>query len=420
MEQRQVMAGSGGIIRMTPRMISRWTVADLFCGAGGLSAGFRAAGFDLVQCIDNCEAAVRTHNANLGAHAFQQAITENTELPETAVIVGGPPCQGFSSAGLRRPGDRRNTLVSCFAHVVACHRPLAFVFENVEGFLTAEDGARVVELLAPLIAAGYRVHLRKVNAANFGVPQHRKRVIAVGGRGWDPSFPEPTHSAYGAPGARLAGTTLPLAPSLEEALRGLPAASALMPGVPPGHWCRPLAGVELERARALQPGQTMRDLPRELWHDSYRRRANRRVMDGTPTERRGGAPAGVRRLRGDEPCKAITGGALAEFLHPFEDRGLTIRECARLQTFADDFEFFGTSSEQGQMIGNAVPPLMAAIIARGLLADLETARPDVAKGALLSFVPTLSSGKSPALEQVTRTVREMFLGGRPRERLLWD
>ena len=94
------------------------------------------------------------------------------------------------------------------------------------------------------------------------------------------------------------------------------------------HTFTPLEGADLQRAELLQPGQRMADLPEELWHDSYRKRAFRRVMDGTPTERRGGAPSGVRRLRSDEPSKAITGGSLRDFLHPNENRSLTIRECA--------------------------------------------------------------------------------------------
>ncbi len=402
-------------------MASCWTVADLFCGAGGLSQGFQRAGFELVCGIDNDPPAVETYRANLGDHAVCREIAEYTELPEAAVIAGGPPCQGFSSAGLRRPGDSRNTLVSCFAQVVVRHRPLAFVFENVEGFLTAEGGSRVLELLTPLVGAGYRIHLRKVNAANYGVPQHRKRVIAVGGLGWEPPFPDPTHTAYGAPGAALGGTCLPRTPSVEEALAGLPPAATAGPGVPQGHFYRPLAGVDLARARRLLPGQTMRDLPNELWHDSFTRRANRRVMDGTPSAQRGGAPFGVRRLKPDEPCKAITGGAVAEFLHPSEDRNLTLRECARIQTFPDDFACTGPASQQAQQIGNAVPPLLAEVVARALLEGLAQARPREGHGALLSFVPTLSSGKSPALAEVTRLVRERFHGVvRAKERLLWD
>ena len=111
---------------------------------------------------------------------------------------------------------------------------------------------------------------------------------------------------------------------------------------------------------------------------------------------------------------------MGEFLHPFEDRGLTLRECDRIQTFPDDFAFAGSASDVAQLIGNAVPPLLAAVIARSLYKDLDAARPDPAKGALLSFLPTLSNGKSPALEQVTQMVRETFLGAqRPKERLLW-
>jgi DNA (cytosine-5)-methyltransferase 1 len=394
---------------------------DLYCGAGGLSLGLKLAGFDLICAVDSREAAVFTYKQNLGDHVRQESITEDIDLPDADVIVGGPPCQGFSSAGMRRPGDERNTLVACFARIVARKRPLAFVFENVEGFLTSEDGAYVLDLLTPLVQSGYRIHLRKVNAANFGVPQHRKRVIAIGGLGWDPRFPEPTHSASGAPGAGLAGNGHPRAPTLAEALTGLPEPTTEEPGPPFGHFFRPLVGVEFERAQTLEPGQRMRDLPEKLWHDSYRRRAYRRVMDGTPTERRGGPPSGVRRLEPDQPCKAITGGALSEFLHPSEHRNLTLRECARVQTFQDDFTFCGTLSEQALLIGNAVPVLLAKVISETLLSDLIHAERREGDGRVLSFVPTLSEGMSPALARVTERVRETFLPKeRPKEVLLWD
>ncbi len=299
------------------------TVVDLFCGGGGLSLGFTQAGFEIVLAVDKHATAVRTYRMNVGNHAIRRDLSWDLALPAATVFVGGPPCQGFSSSGQRKPGDQRNSLVSRFAELVAGFRPAAFVFENVEGFLTAENGDRVLELLTPLIAVGYRIHLCKVNAANYGVPQHRKRVIAIGGLGWEPSFPQPTHSAYGAPGAHLAGQHLPFAPTVLEALVNLPRPLAEAPGCPEDHVYRPLDGLDLERAHALRPGQRMRDLPKRLWHDSYRRRAFRRVMDGTPTERRGGAPVGILRLRGDEPSKAITRGARSEFLHPIEHRNLT-------------------------------------------------------------------------------------------------
>lgn len=382
------------------------TVIDLFCGAGGLSLGFQNAGFSILHGYDSWQPAVATYAANFAHQVLPAEINDATELPPADVLIGGPPCQGFSSAGLRRGDDDRNTLITVFAGLVAQNRPRAFVFENVEGFLTGGHGRFVFELLTPLVQVGYRIHLRKINAANYGVPQHRKRVIAVGGLGWDPSFPKATHSAYGAPGAHLASRCLPPTPTLADALAGLPPAK-------PAHTRRicgddhvftPLSSDDSARAKLLMPGWCMRDLPQELWHPSYHRRAYRRVMDGTPSERRGGPPAGLRRLRGDEPSKAITGGAMSEFLHPTENRSLTVRECARLQTFPDDFRFVGSFRDIIQLIGNAVPPLFAERIALNLHTDLLQARVRTGSGALLSFVPTLSNGASPVLSEVIARV----------------
>ncbi len=164
----------------------------------------------------------------------------------------------------------------------------------------------------------------------------------------------------------------------------------------------------------------MRDLPEELWHESYRKRAHRRVMDGTPTERRGGAPAGLRRLSADEPSKSITGGALRDFVHPTEDRPLTVRECARIQTFPDDFAFVGTQNEKIQMIGNAVPVRLSESVARTLKENLQHAQRAKVPGTLLSFVPTLSTGMSPVLQTVYDEVNRFFLPGQAMEqRSLW-
>lgn len=402
----------------------RHTVLDLFCGAGGLSLGFEKAGFQVIQAIDRFEPAIQTYRYNLGTHVESHDLSQPIKLQPATAIIGGPPCQGFSSAGLRQSKDYRNTLVGKFARFIADLRPCAFVFENVEGFLTAENGERVIELLDPLVEAGYRIHLRKINAANFGVPQHRKRVIAVGGLGWEPSFPEYTHTAYGAPGAHLASQILPPTPSILKALHTLPQADSRPPGAIQGHFSRQLSEIELQRSLALKPGQTMRDLPEELQHDSFRRRAFRRVRDGTPSEKRGGAPSGIKRLKPDDPSKAITGGMQGEFLHPYEHRPLTIRECARLQTFPDDFIFFGNSTDQMQLIGNAVPPLLAEHIAKNLLEDLDRFDGNDYEentGEILSFVPTLSSGVSPALRHVIDLVKQRYFRQPIIERLmLWD
>lgn len=386
--------------------MSALSVVDLFAGAGGLSLGFARAGFRALRAFDRDPAAVETYRRNLPGAAECADIRGDTECPAAAVIVGGPPCQGFSSAGLRRAGDPRNTLVAAFARIVARARPRAFVFENVEGFLTSRRGRAVRELLEPLVAAGYRIHLRKINAANYGVPQNRKRVLAIGGLGFDPSFPEPTHSTRGAPGAHSVGAGLPPTGTVAGAIGDLPQPEDKQPGQPPDHYGS--GGGRLRAIRALAPGQTMRSLPEEYWHPSYRRRAYRRVKDGTPSERRGGPPTGLRRLRSDEPSKAITGGAIAEFVHPTDNRFLTLRECARIQTFPDSFEFRGARAERAALIGNAVPPMLAEAIGRCLALDLRRERRPARGGALLSFAPTRSNGASPALREAKTAIEAEF------------
>lgn len=400
------------------------TTVDLFCGGGGLSLGFMATGFRTALASDMWGPAARTIGANFGDHApFLHAdardLTRNDVLVKAGldaapdVVMGGPPCQGFSSAGVRRDSDPRNTLVGTFAELVAEIRPRAFVFENVEGFLTAADGRYVMALLDPVIEAGYSVHVRKLNVANFGVPQFRKRVLAVGVLQGGIEFPAPTHFARGAPGtARVGSYQLPPTPTMAEALADLPTAAKSSPGYPTDHYERRIGAEDLRRILSLLPGSTMRDLPIEMQHASYQRRANRRVSDGTPSERRGGAPAGLRRLRADEPAKAITSAASREFIHPSYDRPLTLRECARLQTFPDSFEFHGTQSDKATLIGNAVPPVFAAVIAGVVMASRgsgASGHPDTSgSGRLLSFSSTVAEGMSPALGAVTELVTRRY------------
>ncbi len=151
----------------TPNHHSHWTAIDLFCGAGGMALGLKQAGFKVIFAADKWRPAVETYSRNFEHEAQQIEIEWNTTLPNADLFVGGPPCQGFSSAGARVPGDSRNSLVAVFAHLVARHKPKAFIFENVEGFLTGDGGRWVLDLFRPLIKAGYAIALRKVNAANY-------------------------------------------------------------------------------------------------------------------------------------------------------------------------------------------------------------------------------------------------------------
>ena len=337
------------------------------------------------------------------------------------MIVGGPPCQGFSSAGSKDGDDPRNTLVAVYARLAVETRPRVIVFENVEGFVTAKAGRFVFGLLDPLIEAGYRVSLEKVNVANFGVPQLRKRFVAIAVLNGDPPVITPTHHAWGAPGVHRAteNRTLAPTPTVEESLEGLPPPSSRPPGIPADHFAPPVNTAEESRIAALKPGQTMRDLPEDLWHPSYRRRAHRRVRDGTPVERRGGPPAGLRRLRADEPSRAITSATTREFVHPLDDRPLTLREAARLQTFPDEFVFRGSRSDRQTLVGNAVPPMFASSIGVVIREHLVTEPPALsAGGALVRFHPTLADGMSPALADVVRVVKNRYMG---RDELtLWD
>ena len=391
--------------------------------------GLQLAGFDTLAANDNWPPAIDTLKHNFdGAKVSPDDIRELSAADVLArtggvtpfLVTGGPPCQGFTSAGARRASDQRNTLVGEFARMVAEIQPKWFLFENVEGFLTMSEGSFVVDLLDGVLDGGYQVRLRKVNLANYGVPQLRKRVVAIGSLGADPGFPGPSHHAYGAPGAEIKRTAaLPPAPTVADALDGLgvPASSAQNETIQ-GHTAPRISESDALRFRLLLQGQTMRDLPRDLQHQSYARRANRRVADGMPSERRGGAPAGLRRLRADEPSKAITSASAREFLHPLEDRCLTLRECARLQGFPDSFEFVGNRSEQATLIGNAIPPNFGEMFGWWIAEGSKFHSTDTAESArLLEFQVTNGTGMSPALHRVVRRINARYQIG---EMPLWS
>jgi DNA (cytosine-5)-methyltransferase 1 len=388
--------------------VSAVDAVDLFSGAGGLAKGFADAGLDVRLASDVWSAAADTYRANFPGHEFLlcdvrdlQSVQFRSHLRGKApwVLAGGPPCQGFSSAGARSDNDPRNSLVGFYATLAARLLPDIFVFENVEGFLTAGGGRFVRDLLDPLVEAGYTVRLEKLNVANFGVPQLRKRVIAIGARGRIPAKLVPTHSAFGSPGAWRVGPSLPRTRSVGEALARMEVA----PGDPLSQARQP-GGLELKRIQALRSGQTMRDLPGELQHSSWPVRANRRVSDGTPTERRGGAPIGLRRLVANEPSRAITGAATREFVHPWEDRTLTLREAAAIQTFPTGFRFLGTRNEVATLIGNAIPPLFARSIAASVLATANTPLGGGATPGLIEFRVAHAGAMSPVLQQVAAMV----------------
>jgi DNA (cytosine-5)-methyltransferase 1 len=185
------------------------------------------------------------------------------------------------------------------------------------------------------------------------------------------------------------------------------------------HIPRQETGIRLERILALKPGQTMKDLPSELQHNSFKRRANRRVSDGTPSEKRGGAPSGLKRLIYDEPSLTITSTSTSEFLHPSKNRVLTVRECARIQTFPDKFVFCGTEQQKMLQIGNAIPPLLADSLIKQILSCDEGNVASVPAG-LIDYNVTKSSAMSPALSRTCALLNDLIFNDCVKAKLLYD
>ncbi|PZV09903.1 MAG: DNA (cytosine-5-)-methyltransferase [Leptolyngbya sp.] len=409
-----------------------YTALSLFCGAGGCSLGFKQAGYEILFATDIDKSAIHSYKSNfpetnclktdIRELDFKKLLSDIGLTPgELDILIGGPPCQGFSTAGSRFWDDPRNSLLKQYIYSLQVIKPKWFLMENVEGLLTSGKGRYVHEAVKAFIECGYQIRVEKIYSQEFGVPQRRKRVLILGNRlGIDFNFPEPKAGAYGRI-FRFSSVTLrhtisglpeptinkqekliytsPATSSWEKYLRGKAAEVT-------DHFFCAMTDLQLRRIEALKPGQTMKDLPEELQHESFKKRANRRVMDGTPSEKRGGAPSGLKRLFFDEPALTITGATTREFIHPVENRPLTIREAARIQTFPDDFSFLGNSTEKMQQIGNAIPPLIAHIFAEHIRDLYGFDDKSNSSGKLLGFTLTKASAMSPALK-----ITEKILSG---------
>jgi len=402
---------------MNPKAIS------LFCGAGGCSLGFEKANYDVIFATDVDAAALATYRENfpttkslavdINQLDFDKLLIElNLGVGELDFLIGGPPCQGFSTAGMRFWDDPRNMLLKSYVTALGKIKPKWFLMENVEGLLTANNGVYLHEAAKAFVELGYKIRIEKIYAHEYGVPQRRKRVFVIGNRlGIDFDLPEPTiqvkgkifrnsditlkHTISALPEPTVGGrqpVNYHTSPETEweEQLRN--GAKVLT-----DHHTFYLSKIQLERIRHLKQGQTMKDLPVKLQHESFQRRSNRRVQDGTPSEKRGGAPSGIKRLVYDEPSLTITGAATREFIHPTQNRPLTIREAARIQTFPDSFVFEGNDSEKIQQIGNAIPPLLARIFAEHIKNDYGFIGENTTDGGLIGYSLTKAEAMSPAL-----------------------
>lgn len=373
-----------------------YTSIDLFSGCGGMTKGFNLAGVKSIFASDIDENCEKTFTRNFPGTPFLcKDITEMTKADVDAlidenvpdIIIGGPPCQGFSLANKNRnkvADDPRNKLFYGFVKFINWYSPKAFVMENVKGLLSMQNGQVIKTIVEEFTNAGeygYNVAYKVLRASDYGTPQNRERVILIGFRkdlGINPIHPAPY----------VMGHLI----TVEEAISDLPIINA-------GQGCDPMDYPTIpqnsyqqfmrknsdkvsnhvamrhtprliERFKAIKPGQSLVD----VWE------THGAVKRGAPTEKSNiKFSQNNQRVFADQPAPTIAASFQSNFIHPYLDRNFTAREGARLQSFPDDFVFEGMRTKmswekglsQYQQIGNAVPVLLAYAIANSVVAQLD-------------------------------------------------
>lgn len=322
------------------------TYIDLFSGAGGLSLGFEQAGFQQLLSVEMEPDYCQTYRANFPHHQLlQKDLTTLTEQDlinclngqSVDLVIGGPPCQGFSMAGkIGRTftDDPRNHLFKEFVRIVKIVRPCFFVMENVARLYTHNSGKTRTEIIQAFQNIGYSVECKVLNAADFGVPQIRSRVIFIGRRDKGKiSFPEPFQISH-----QTVGSAIGHFPKL--------AAGESNPHVA-NHEAMNHSAQMLEKMAFVKNGGNRNDIPEPL-----------RPKTGDIRK--------YIRYNSNKPAVCITGD-MRKVFHYEQNRALTVRELAALQSFPDNFIFCGSKIAQQQQVGNAVPPLLAKAIAESIL-----------------------------------------------------
>ena len=336
-----------------------YNVLDLFCGAGGLSYGFECAGFNILLGIDNDSKALETFELNhRGAKSICGDITQihyETDIKPLLgdrtidVIIGGPPCQGMSLSGPRQFDDPRNRLYLSYIRLVDEIRPKMFVIENVPGLVGLFGGKIKDSIIQKFEEMGYAIQYRILCAADYGVPQSRRRVVFVGTRIGSFSYPEAGSEQVTCEmalsdlpplvddlGEETMDYSSPPANSYQELMRKN--STVVKNHIAANH------SDKVKQIIALVPdGGNYKDLPEEYIHTRNFHVAWTRFASG-------------------KPAPTIDTGHRHHFHYKY-NRVPTVRECARLQSFPDDFHFLGNKTQQFRQVGNAVPPLMAQAIA---------------------------------------------------------
>lgn len=390
------------------------TVLDLFAGAGGFSLGFSVAGAQVTAAIEldkwACETLAANHPNTDVVQADISQLTDATLVDigrDANIIIGGPPCQGFSIANRRAgdPTDPRNSLFQEFVRAIGLVKPDAFVLENVPGLLNrrAISGKPVIEIIVEALSAlGYDVHHQILESQAYGVPQLRPRLFVVGYRqaAVDIPFPARTHGPAHAVTDLFNGCSLPFV-TLWEAISDLPDIEARQGREEMEYTTGPLNDYQMlmrgrstklfnnvamnhsarmvERFSHVKWGESGMHVPIE--HQT-RKRGNYAVLSGK------GYSQNNRRMHPNKPCHTVPASFYANFIHPFKHRNFTPREGARIQSFPDWYRFSGKPTVvstrllsreercdelhlcQYNQIGNAVPPLVAFHLARHIISNL--------------------------------------------------
>ena len=341
------------------------TVIDLFSGVGGLSLGFRMAGYEVVLANEIDESIA---NAYIKNHPETIMINEDiTSLDISTVfgkyegnvdvVIGGPPCQGFSQKGQRKSiNDPRNFLFRYFFEVVKYVSPKFFVIENVPNILTAEKGYFKQEIAELFGSIGYEISSSVLNASDYGVPQNRHRAFIVGNRMKAKfEFPLPAPSKVSiwdaisdlnywnsGEGSEIDDYRFPPQSAYQRFLRAQ--SDKLY-----NHQATKHSPLALKKLSLIPPEGDKSSLPQEMLTKS--------IYSGTWCRMRTQDQSVTITTRFDTPSSG-------QFTHPFLDRAITVREAARIQSFPDDFIFYGNKGSQMKQVGNAVPPLLANAIAK--------------------------------------------------------
>lgn len=354
------------------------TVIDLFAGCGGMTVGFADEGFKPVFAVEWDRRAAATYAANFGeghVRAGDIVDIENKEIPRADVIIGGPPCQGFSSLGLQRLDDPRNQLWREYMRFIMQAKPKAFVIENVDRFKTSPEFKMLEAEVERGLLSDYTLRYGVLNAADYGVPQRRRRTIVIGSRIGPIDLPAPTHAKTPSEGSGLKPWR-----TVREAIAGLPERpdstslpeskveffDEMMPGIFKGldlHVRRTPTPLSLERYDHVPPGGGRFDVPDHLLPDCWRNKKT-------------GTTDVMGRMRWDAPSVTIRTEFFkpekGQYLHPQWEmraksrrvnRVITHYEAALLQDFPKDFLWVGTKIQIAKQIGNAVPSGLARAIA---------------------------------------------------------